>query len=129
MTTTAMVLPTTIAEPSPLDPLLLLPLPESLPPPPGADLDALVVQLRNHIDTIDSPADAAAAAGSSTLPLPVLSAGMRSANRNAQVLMNAARSGAAEARGRLDEVDVDLRTAEYELARVRDEMALCMEYE
>lgn len=116
------MIPSTIAEASPLDPLILLPLPDRLPQSPAStgQLDALVSSLSEHLTTNH---------GDRNIPLPVISAGMRGATRNAQVLMNAARVGAAEARAHLDQVDVGLRTVEYELARVRDEMARCMEYE
>lgn len=45
------------------------------------------------------------------------------------MLVNSARLGAAEARLKLDQEDVALRTTEYELARVREQMAQCNAYE
>lgn len=54
---------------------------------------------------------------------------MRQITRNAQVLLNAARLGAAEAREELDGVDVRLREVEYERNRVREETQRCMDYE
>lgn len=53
---------------------------------------------------------------------------MRQVTRNSQILVNAARAGAAEARAELDNVDVGLRGVEYERVRVRDEMSRCAEY-
>jgi hypothetical protein len=119
------MIPTTIAPPSALDPLILLPLPD-LPP-----TDTTLSHLHAAVDAISASLAASAPGGSSasSLPSPVLAAGMRTANRTAQAHVNAARTGAAQARAHLDSVDVGLRTVEYELARVRDEMARCMEYE
>jgi THO complex subunit 5 len=53
---------------------------------------------------------------------------MRQVMRSGQVLLNAARHGAAEAREGLDRVDVELRGVEYERERVREEIALCGDY-
>lgn len=113
-----MVLPSTIAQASPLDPLVLLPLPDTLPPSPAAELAPLVSALKAHLENQPN-----------AIPLPALAAGMRTATRNAQVLVNSARLGAAEARLKLDQEDVALRTTEYELARVREQMAQCNAYE
>ncbi len=53
---------------------------------------------------------------------------MRQITRRAQVLLNVARVGAAEAREGLDKVDVDLRGVEYERDRVREEIERCEDY-
>lgn len=111
-----MPLPRTIVEPYTHDALVLLPVAEPLPPSPAADLPALAAALEAHL------------AGSNT-PLPALTGSMRTAQRNAQAMQNASRLGAAQGRVALDEADVQLRTAEYELARVREEMAVCRAYE
>lgn len=113
-----MALPRTIAEPYEHDPLVLLPLPDPLPPSPAAQLPLLTAALDAHL-----------AAADGAFPLQAITGTMRAAARNAQVVQNASRLGAAQARVELDEADVRLRTAEYELARVREEMAVCRAYE
>lgn len=113
-----MVLPRTIAEASAQDPLLLLPLPDKLPPSPADQLQALASALQAHI-----------AKSPDALPLPAITGGMRTVTRNAQVLVNAARVGASDARAELDKEDIALRTTEYELARVREQMEQCRAYE
>ncbi|KAK8853280.1 hypothetical protein IAR55_003984 [Kwoniella newhampshirensis] len=118
-----MVLPAIISEPSPIDPLVLLPLPSKLPESPIHDLDPLLSTLEAYLTSTTAAPNA-----SSRLPLSVLTALMRQITRRSQVLLNAARVGAAEAREALDEVDVDLRGVEYERERVREEIERCMEY-
>lgn len=115
-----MVIPSTISEVSPLDPLLLLPLPKRLPPSPLPDLDPLMLALEPHLSTSSS--------SNPKLPIIVLTAHMRQVTRRAQVLLNAARVGAAEARNELDRVDVELRGVEYERERVREEIERCEDY-
>ncbi|KAL1412383.1 hypothetical protein Q8F55_000128 [Vanrija albida] len=112
-----MSLPAHIGEASQLDPLVLLPLPAKLPPSPLPQLHDLSAQLTAHLGNGPAP------------DLPVLTAQMKSTTRASQTLLNAARSGAADARAGLDEADVALRTVMYELDRVREEMAQCMSYE
>ncbi|TXT05992.1 hypothetical protein VHUM_03753 [Vanrija humicola] len=112
-----MSLPTRIGDPSPHDPLVVLPLPEKLPASPLPQLHDLAGQLNAHLGNEPAP------------DLPVLTAQMRSTTRASQVLLNAARAGATDARAGLDEADVALRTVMYELDRVREEMAQCMSYE
>lgn len=112
-----MSLPTHIGDPSPHDPLVLLPLPAKLPPSPLPQLHDLSAQLSAHLGNEPAP------------DLPVLTAQMRSTTRASQVLLNAARAGATDARAGLDEADVALRTVMYELERVREEMAQCLSYE
>lgn len=119
ISSTAMVLPLTISEASPLDPLLLLPLPERLPPSPLPSLDPLLLALEPHLSPSDTP----------KLPMTVLTAHMRQITRRSQVLLNAARIGAAEAREGLDGIHVDLRGVEYERDRVREEIERCEDYE
>lgn len=115
-----MVLPTSISQPSPLDPLLLLPLPKSLPASPAGDLDPLLSAVDAHLDP-SSPMP--------SYPIALLTSHMRQITRRTQILMNAARVGAAEARQELDQADVDLRGVEYERDRVRDEIERCEDYE
>ncbi|BEI86906.1 hypothetical protein CcaverHIS002_0702520 [Cutaneotrichosporon cavernicola] len=111
-----MPLPRTIAEPYAHDALVFLPVSDPVPRSPAADVPLLAAALEAHL------------AGSNT-PLPAITGSMRTAQRNAQATQNASRLGAARARVGLDEADVQLRTAEYELARVREEMAVCRAYE
>ena len=113
----AMVLPSTISEVSPLDPLLLLPLPHPLPPSPLPDLEPLLATLNANLSSSDP-----------TIPMAVLTTHMRKINRHAQILLNAARVAAAGAREGLDRVDVELRGVEYERNRVQEEMERCREY-
>jgi THO complex subunit 5 len=115
-----MVLPLSIGQPSPLDASLVLPIPKRLPTDPTLALETLSAAINAQLDP--------SAPSSSKLPIPVITAQMRLIHRNAQVLMNAARAGTAEARAELDAVDVDLRTVEYERDRVRDEINRCAEY-
>ncbi|WWD19703.1 hypothetical protein CI109_104167 [Kwoniella shandongensis] len=118
-----MVLPSVISEPSPIDPLVLLPLPNTLPSSPISDLDPLLSALEAHLSpsSTNDP-------NVTKLPIPVLTALMRQITRRSQVLLNAARVGAAEAREELDGVDGDLRGVEYERERVKEEIDRCMEY-
>lgn len=112
-----MVAPTSIASiASPLDPLLFLPVASPLPEFPDADLNLLLCELD------------AALAGKSEFSISVLTAQIRLATRNAQALLNAGRKGTAESRAELDGVDTELRAVEYELNRVREEIAKCEEY-
>jgi hypothetical protein len=115
-----MVLPSSIGQPSPLDASLVLPLPNKLPQNPRDVLETLYGAIEAQLDP--------ATASSSKIPIPVITAQMRLVQRNAQAMMNAARTGTAEARAGLDEVDVDLRMVEYERDRVRDEINRCAEY-
>ncbi|KAE8539465.1 hypothetical protein D1P53_004566 [Cryptococcus gattii VGV] len=121
-----MAIPHTIREQHPADPLLLLPIPEKLPPSPLPALPSLISAFDPYIDASNasssSPED-------ESIALPVLTSSMRQITRNAQVLLNAARLGAAEAREELDGVDVKLREVEYERNRVREETQRCMNYE
>ncbi|WVR07622.1 hypothetical protein IAU60_004664 [Kwoniella sp. DSM 27419] len=112
-----MVLPRTIHDPSPLDPLILLPLPPKLPSSPQSDLDPLLATLQGHID----------ASGTGT-PITALTAAIKQITRNSQILLNAARAGVAEARDGLDGADGVLRGVEYERERVREEIERCQEY-
>ena len=115
-----MVVPLHIGDPSPLDPSLVLPVPSKLPSDPTQALESLSAAIEAQLDpSIPS---------SSKLPMPVITAQIRLIHRNAQISVNAARSGTAEERARLDTVDVDLRTIEYERDRVRDEINRCAEY-
>ena len=109
------MLPPTIADASPLDPLLLLPLPKNLPPSLPPDLDPLLAALNDPTSPVNS--------------VTLLTAQMRQITRRGHVLLNAARVGASEARAELDKVDVDLRGVEYELNRVREEIEKCEGYE
>ncbi|OXG18004.1 hypothetical protein C367_04817 [Cryptococcus neoformans Ze90-1] len=121
-----MAIPHTIQEQHPSDPLLLLPLPEKLPPSPLPALPSLISAFDPYID----PSKASSSSSENeSIALPVLTSSMRQITRNAQVLLNAARLGAAEAREELDGVDVRLREVEYERNRVREETQRCMDYE
>ena len=113
-----MVLPLQISAQSPLDPLLLLPVPTTLPASPIVSLDPLV----------DGLNEALSQASSSKIPITAYTAQLRQITRRSHVLLNAARVGAAEAREQLDNVDVELRGVEYERNRVREEMGKCEEY-
>lgn len=115
-----MVVPLTIDETSPLDPSLILPLPSKLPSDPTLSLQTLCSAIEAQLDP--------SLPSSSKLAIPVITAQMRQVTRNSQILVNAARVGAAEARDQLDRVDVDLRGVEYERVRVRDEISRCAEY-
>jgi THO complex subunit 5 len=119
-----MVLPSTVSDPSPLDPLLLFPLPTKLPASPTTDLAPLVAALEAHL--ANSPADSDTNSHVSTT---LLAAQMRQITRRAHILLNAARVGAAEARAKLDSIDVDLRGVEYERDRVAEEIEKCEAYE
>jgi hypothetical protein len=116
-----MVLPSSISDPSPLDPLLLVPLPAVLPTSPLPSLLPLISALDSHLTPTPTP-------HTDALPISLLTTQMRQVTRSGQVLLNAARHGAAEAREGLDRVDVDLRGVEYERERVREEIALCGDY-
>ena len=54
---------------------------------------------------------------------------MRLINRNAHILLNAARHNTSLARDELDKADLELRGVEYELGKVREETKRCEEYE
>lgn len=110
----------TIDEQSNLDPSLILPIPSKLPNDPSLSLEMLSAAIESQLDP--------SLPSSSKLPIPVITAQMRQITRNSQILMNAARAGAAEARAELDRVDVGLRGVEYERVRVRDEISRCAEY-
>lgn len=111
------MLPSTLAESSG-DALVVLPLP-ALRPDHTARAAALLASSSTALSTSSSTSSANVAAA----------AGLRSANRAAQSGLNASRARAADARVQADAADVALRTAEYELARVRDETAKCAAYE
>lgn len=112
-----MVAPRDISDqPSSIDPLVLLPIPKHLPPPPTDDLNILVAALHDALS------------GHSTIPISVLTAQLRLITRNSHALVNAARAGASELRHELDTVDTELRGVEYELNRVREEIAKCEDY-
>lgn len=115
-----MVVPLTIGESTPLDPSIILPIPSKLPSNPSTALETLYASIEAQLDP--------SLPSSSKLPIPVITAQMRQITRNSQILVNAARHGAAEAREALDRVDVDLRGVEYERVRVRDEISRCAEY-
>lgn len=115
-----MVVPLHIGDPSPLDPSLVLPIPSKLPNDPTKALEALSAAIEAQLDP-STPS-------SSKLPISVITAQIRLLHRDAQILLNAARAGTAEERAKLDGVDVDLRTIEYERDRVRDEINRCAEY-
>ena len=70
-----MTLPASVAEPSTLDPLLLLPLPENLPPSPLPDLDPLLNALEAKLAEPQSSAEG----------MTLLTAHMRQVTRRAQV--------------------------------------------
>ena len=112
-----MVLPSTIFEASPLDPLLLLPLPDPLPPSPLPDLETLLATLNGNLSSPDP-----------MIPMTVFTAQMRKVTRHAQILLNAARVAAAGAREGLDRVVVELRGVEYERNRVQEEIERCRKY-
>lgn len=112
-----MPLPKSIAEPYEHDALVLLPVADPLPPSPASQVPALAAALEAHLADNDAR------------PLAAITGSMRTAQRNAQTMQNASRLDAAQARVTLDDADVGLRTAEYELARVREEMAVCRAYE
>lgn len=114
-----MALPRFIAEPYEHDPLVLLPLADPLPASPATQVAALASTLEAHLSSPNN----------GTFPLAAITGTMRSVSRNAQAMQNASRLSAAQARVELDEADVQLRTAQYELARVREEMAVCRAYE
>lgn len=115
-----MVVPLHIGDPSPLDPSLVLPIPSKLPHDPTLALETLSAAIEAQLDP--------SVPSSSKLPMQVITAQMRLIHRNAQITVNAARAGTAESRAKLDEVDVNLRTIEYERDRVRDEINRCAEY-
>ncbi|WWC72087.1 uncharacterized protein I206_106047 [Kwoniella pini CBS 10737] len=121
-----MVLPKTIYPPSPLDPLLLLPIPENLPISPQSDLDPLLDVIQSHIK--HSPFDGKEKIENEEIPITVLTSSIRQITRKSQILLNKSRNGVAESRNKLDLVDEDLRSLEYELTRVRDEIKKCSEY-
>lgn len=114
-----MVLPRVI-DPSPHDPLLLRPLPSSLPSDPSALVSELSSQLHAFIDA-EGDVD--------PILLNTLSAGVRHATRSAQSTVNAGRVHSAEARTELDAADADLRAVMYELGKVREAIAECDAYE
>jgi hypothetical protein len=116
-----MVLPITIAEVPSLDPLLVLPIPKTLPPRPTQIINPLV-------DAIHEQLYPTSYASSSKLPMTVLTAQMRQTTRRSQVLLNAARDGTARSRRNLDELDSSLRGVEYERDRVGQEIAQCEDY-
>ncbi|WWC64498.1 uncharacterized protein I303_107108 [Kwoniella dejecticola CBS 10117] len=122
-----MVLPKTILGPSPLDPLLLLPIPSPLPSSPQPDLDPLLQAIQSHIDS-PSPLVPDNDLAGGEIPITVLTSAIRQITRKSQILLNNARNGVAESRNQLDNVDEDLRGVEYELTRVRDEIRKCSEY-
>lgn len=113
-----MVLPRTI-DPSPHDPLLLRPLPPSLPSDPSALVSELASQLHTFIDA-EGDVD--------PILLNTLSAGVRHATRSAQTTVNAGRVHSAEARAGLDAADAELRAVMYELGKVREAIAECDAY-
>ncbi|KAK4686492.1 hypothetical protein P7C73_g3626, partial [Tremellales sp. Uapishka_1] len=113
-----MVLPSTISEVSPSDPLLLLPIPSKLPSSPLPSLDPLLSAIDLHLSS-PSP---------SHFPMKALTAQMRQITRHSQILLNAARVGAADARAHLNGVDGVLRGVEYERGRVREEIERCLDY-
>lgn len=113
------MIPSKVSEASPLDPLLLLPLPKRLPSSPLGDVEPLLAALEPHLSAVPGP---------SNIPIRLITAHMRQITRRAQVLLNAARVGTAEAREGLDRVDVDLRGVEYERDRVREEIERCEDY-
>ncbi|WVQ74236.1 hypothetical protein IAR50_003832 [Cryptococcus sp. DSM 104548] len=116
-----MVLPKEIQPQHPSDPLLLLPIPQPLPPTPTSSLPSLLSALAPHLTP-------AAVEDLEKVPIPVLTSTIRQFTRHSQTLLNAARAGAAEAREELDEVDVRLREVEYERERVREETERCEDY-
>ncbi|WVF72938.1 hypothetical protein IAT40_007756 [Kwoniella sp. CBS 6097] len=125
-----MVLPRRIDEPSPLDPLILLPIPDVLPTSPQPDLDPLLSTLLSQIDS-QGPKDSLEAGGVDTsrkIPITALTASIRAINRKSQILLNAARSSVAQERDVLDQSDSVLRGVEYERERVREEIERCKDY-
>ncbi|ORY33372.1 hypothetical protein BCR39DRAFT_519489 [Naematelia encephala] len=113
-----MALPSSIGPPAANDPLVVLPLPAQLPSPYPPDFDPLLDALQSYI------------ANPSQCPIPVqvLTSQMRQLTRRSHVLLNAARVGTSDARAELDELDVDLRTVEYERDRVATAIDRCENY-
>jgi THO complex subunit 5 len=105
-----------INEISSLDPLLLLPVPDKLPASPESSLEPLLDQINAVLE------------GRQTTSIALLTAQMRILSRHAQILLNAARVRAADARQGLDQVDVHLKGVEYERERVKDETIKCLSY-
>jgi THO complex subunit 5 len=120
--TSTMVLPSSIQDVSPLDPLLVLPIPSFLPPSPLPVIQPIINAIHEQIYPTSE-------ASSSKLPMTVLTSQMRQITRRSQVLLNAAREGTAQMRYRLDVVDSELRGVEYEHDRVRQEIEQCEEYQ
>ncbi|WVR00129.1 hypothetical protein IAU59_007271 [Kwoniella sp. CBS 9459] len=118
-----MVLPRRIDEPSPLDPLILLPIPDTLPASPQADLDPLLSTILTQLGPPDETKDET---GQS--PMTALTASIRAITRKSQILLNAARSSVAQERDVLDQSDSVLRGVEYERERVREEIERCKDY-
>ncbi|ODN99060.1 hypothetical protein I350_07214 [Cryptococcus amylolentus CBS 6273] len=116
-----MALPKEILPQHPSDPLLLLPVPNPLPPTPTPSLPSLLAALAPHLTPTEVE-------DLEKVPIPVLTSTIRQFTRHSQTLLNAARAGATEAREELDEVDVRLREVEYERERVREETERCEEY-
>ncbi|ODN94725.1 hypothetical protein L198_04868 [Cryptococcus wingfieldii CBS 7118] len=116
-----MALPQEILPQHPSDPLLLLPVPNPLPPTPTPSLPSLLAALAPHL----TPTEVEEL---EKVPIPVLTSTIRQFTRHSQTLLNAARAGVTEAREELDEVDVRLREVEYERERVREETERCEEY-
>ncbi|WWC91793.1 uncharacterized protein L201_006740 [Kwoniella dendrophila CBS 6074] len=114
-----MVLPKRISSPSPLDPLLLLPIPSELPSSPLPDLDPLLNAIQQHIYPTEVEEN---------IPITSLTAAIRQITRKSQILLNASRYKVAESRDELDKIDEKLREIEYERTRVIDEIHKCSEY-
>ncbi|OCF38065.1 hypothetical protein I316_00289 [Kwoniella heveanensis BCC8398] len=126
-----MVLPRRIDEPSPLDPLILLPIPDTLPTSPQGDLDPLLTTLLSQIDAQTQHQDdrsAGTGPGAGKVPITALTASIRAINRKSQILLNAARGSVAQERDALDQSDSVLRGVEYERERVREEIERCKDY-
>lgn len=103
---------------TPLDPLVFLPIPETLPTDGQAELNALLCLI-----------DDALAGKPTAYPLDVLMTSLRLALRNSNVLVNSSRLDVAQRRSELELADTRLREVEYEDDRVRAEMRECEGYE
>ena len=111
-----MVAPTNLTGPSSLDPLVLLPIPSSLPENPSKDLSKLLDSFERVLGSNDE------------IPISVLTSQMRLLNRNSHILLNASRHQASIQRDQLDQGDLELRGVLYELEKVRDEIEKCSNY-
>lgn len=113
-----MGLPRSIGPASATHPLVLLPLPPSVPADATPLATSLAASLHAYVD----------AGAADPLALNALAAGMRHATRSAQICVNAARAGSSGARAQLDDADAALQAARYELGKVRAAAHECDAY-